>query len=207
MRAFTDARTPDTPDELWLCEHPSVYTLGQAGRREHLHDTGAVPVVETDRGGQVTWHGPGQAVVYVLLDLRRAGYGVRELVERLERAVIALLAAHGVTAVSRRDAPGVYVDGAKIAALGLRVRHGRTYHGVALNVDADLAPFAAIDPCGYRGMAVTRTADLGVALPFEAVGEALLEALARHLAPTPSRRSSVAHATGADERAARETPR
>ena len=183
MRAFTDAREADTPDELWLCEHPSVYTLGQAGRREHLLFTGEVPVVETDRGGQVTWHGPGQAVVYVLVDLRRAGYGIRELVVRLESAVIALLAAHGVAAAGRRDAPGVYVGGAKVAALGLRVRRGCTYHGLALNVDADLAPFAGIDPCGHRGLAVTRTADLGVPGPCERIGEALLGHVASALVP------------------------
>ena len=186
MRAFTDGRDAGTRDELWLCEHPSVYTLGQAGRREHVHRTGDIPLVETDRGGQVTWHGPGQVVVYVLLDLRRAGYGIRELVERLEGAVIDLLGAHGVTAAGRRDAPGVYVDGAKVAALGLRVRRGCTYHGLALNVDADLAPFAGIDPCGYRDLAVTRTADLSVPGTCEALGEALLSHLAARLAASPA---------------------
>ena len=182
MRAFTDARDDVTADELWLCEHPAVYTLGQAGRREHLHDARGTPVVETDRGGQITWHGPGQIVVYVMVDLRRAGIGVRELVVRLEDAVIDVLAAHGVRACGRRDAPGVYVDGAKVAALGLRVRRGCSYHGLALNVDCDLAAFDGIDPCGYRGLRVTRTADLGVTVPARLLGEALLESLLRRLA-------------------------
>lgn len=182
MRAFTDARGADTPDELWLCEHPSVYTLGQAGRREHLHDAGGVPVVETDRGGQITWHGPGQLVVYVLVDLRRRGLGVRELVVALENAVVDLLAGHGVVGTGRRDAPGVYVDGAKIAALGLRVRRGRTYHGLALNVDCALDAFARIDPCGYRGLAVTRTLDLGIERPRAELGDALLGRIAARLA-------------------------
>ena len=184
MRAFTDERDAATRDELWLCEHPSVYTLGQAGRREHVHAQGDIPLIETDRGGQVTWHGPGQLVVYVLLDLRRAGYGIRELVERLEGAVIDLLGVHGVEARGRRDAPGVYVGEAKVAALGLRVRRGCTYHGLALNVDADLSPFAGIDPCGYRGMAVTRTLDLGVPGTLASLGEALLDHLGERLAPS-----------------------
>ena len=183
MRAFTEARDASTADELWLCEHPPVYTLGQAGRREHLHDAGDVPVVETDRGGQVTWHGPGQVVVYVLVDIRRLGTGIRELVVSLEGAVVDLLAAHGVAASGRRDAPGVYVDGAKVAALGLRVRRGRTYHGLALNVDCDLAAFGGIDPCGYRGLRVTRTADLGVDASTSALGYALLEHVARRITP------------------------
>ena len=182
MRAFTEGREPDTADELWLCEHPAVYTLGQAGRHEHLHEAGDTPLVETDRGGQITWHGPGQLVLYVLLDLRRRGLGVRELVVALENAVIDLLAAEGVRAAGRRDAPGVYVEGAKIAALGLRVRRGRTYHGLALNVDCDLAAFDRIDPCGYRGLAVTRTADLGIGASRAMLGEALLEHVATRLA-------------------------
>jgi lipoyl(octanoyl) transferase len=177
MRAFTAARGPDTPDELWLVEHPPVFTLGQAGRREHLLADIGVPVVAIDRGGQVTYHGPGQAVVYVLLDLRRRGYGVKELVRRLEQAVIDLLAAHGVKAERLAGAPGVYVAGAKIAALGLRIRNGCSYHGLALNVDLDLAPFAAINPCGYTGLAVTRLRDLGVALDVAGAAEALAERL------------------------------
>lgn len=163
MRAYTDTRDADTPDALWLTEHDPVYTLGVAGRGRHAPrlDNG-IPLVQTDRGGLITYHGPGQIVVYVLLDLRRRGLLVRELVKTLEQAVIDLLQTYGVKAARREQAPGVYVDGAKIAALGLRIRRGCCYHGLALNVTADLAPFAAIDPCGYAGMAVTRTRDLGI---------------------------------------------
>ena len=159
MRAYTDARTPLSPDRIWLLQHPSVFTQGQAGRGEHLRDPGTVPVVQSDRGGQVTWHGPGQCVAYLMLDIRRLGIGVRELVDRIEAAVIGLLAQLGISAEARREAPGVYVDGAKIAALGLRVRRGCSYHGLSLNVDADLAAFARIDPCGHPGLAVTRIID------------------------------------------------
>ncbi|MFN3593914.1 MAG: lipoyl(octanoyl) transferase LipB [Thiobacillaceae bacterium] len=186
MQAFTAGRRPDTPDELWLVEHPPVFTLGQAGRREHLLRDIGVPVVAIDRGGQVTYHGPGQAVVYVLLDLRRRGYGVKELVRRLEQAVIDLLSGHGIAGTRLEGAPGVYVaqaDGrlAKLAALGLRVRNGCTYHGLALNVDLDLAPFAAINPCGHAGMPVTRLKDLGVGLDVQAAGTALAHHLANRL--------------------------
>ncbi len=181
MQAFTAGRGPDTPDELWLVEHPPVFTLGQAGRREHLLADIGVPVLQVDRGGQVTYHGPGQAVAYVLLDLRRRGYGVRELVRRLEQAVIDLLAGFGVTGLRLAGAPGVYVQTgcglAKIASLGLRVRGGCTYHGLALNVDMDLNPFSAIHPCGMRDMPVTRLRDLGVLLDLQAASEGL----ARHL--------------------------
>ncbi|MEJ2478944.1 MAG: lipoyl(octanoyl) transferase LipB, partial [Acidihalobacter sp.] len=152
MQDFTDARKPDTPDEFWMLEHPPVFTLGQAGRSEHLLAPGSIPVVHIDRGGQVTYHGPGQLVVYTLLDLRRRRLGVRALVEALEQGVVDMLADYGVAAQPRRDAPGVYVDGRKIAALGLRVRRGCSYHGLALNVDMDLEPFQRINPCGYRGM-------------------------------------------------------
>lgn len=162
MRRFTDARTPETHDQVWLLEHPPVFTLGMNGKPEHLLRPGAIAVVETDRGGQVTYHGPGQMVAYTLLDLRRLGLGIRALVEALEGSVIDWLASEGVTARARREAPGVYVDGAKIAALGLRVRRGCSYHGLALNVDLDLGPFAAINPCGFAGMPVTRTRDLGI---------------------------------------------
>lgn len=178
MRAFTDARGPETPDELWLVEHPPVFTLGQAGKREHILADIGIPVVAIDRGGQVTYHGPGQVVVYVLVDLRRRGYGVKELVHRLEQALIDLLAALGIEAGRREGAPGVYVDGAKIAALGLRIRNGCSYHGLSLNVDMDLSPFAAINPCGYEGLPVTRTADLGIALSPTEIGEKLLSTLA-----------------------------
>jgi len=181
MMAFTADRDADTPDELWLVEHPPVFTLGQAGKPEHLLADIGVPTVKIDRGGQVTYHGPGQAVVYLLLDLPRRKLRVRELVEKIEQAVIDLLAEHAVEAVRRPGAPGVYVgpgeDGPKIAALGLRVRNGCCYHGVALNVDMDLRPFAAINPCGYPGLTVTQTKNLGIPLtPAEA-----LDGLARQL--------------------------
>ncbi len=179
MQAFTAARGPDTPDELWLLQHPPVFTLGQAGRREHILADIGVPIVAIDRGGQVTYHGPGQVIVYVLLDLKRRGYGVKALVTRLEQAVIDVLAGFGVAAARRAGAPGVYVNGAKIAALGLRIRNGCSYHGLSLNVDMDLAPFAAINPCGYAGLAVTQTRDLGIALLPEAMGERLLDGVSR----------------------------
>lgn len=179
MQAFTAARTADTADELWLVEHPPVYTQGLAGKPEHLPrvDNG-IPVVKTDRGGQITYHGPGQVVIYTLIDLRRRGLGVRPLVRKLERAVIELLAHHGVSAEGREDAPGVYVGGAKIAALGLRVRNGCCYHGLSLNVDMDLTPFEAINPCGYPGLTVTQTRALGIPDQPGAIAEQLLVRLA-----------------------------
>jgi len=158
MRRFTDRRTATTRDELWLLQHSPVFTQGQAGRAEHLIDPGHIPVVQADRGGQVTYHGPGQWVLYLLLDLRRRQLGVRDLVDLIENAVTELLAEYGIAAQTRPGAPGVYVDGAKIAALGLRVRRGCSYHGVALNVAMDLSPFSRIDPCGYAGLAVTSMA-------------------------------------------------
>ncbi len=162
MQRFTDARTETTRDELWLVEHPSVFTVGLNGKPEHLLIPGNIPVVKVDRGGQVTYHGPGQIVLYFLLDLRRRSLGVRTLVTLMEQAVIDLLTGYGIDAESRRDAPGVYVNGAKIAALGLRVRRGCSYHGLALNVEMDLEPFARINPCGYPGLAVTQMRALGV---------------------------------------------
>ena len=177
MQEFTATRGPDTPDELWLLEHPPVYTLGLAGKPEHLLRATNIPVVKIDRGGQITYHGPGQIVVYLLLDLKRRNIGVKELVRRMEQAVIDLLAAHGIVAARLAGAPGVYVDGAKIAALGLRVKHGCTYHGLAFNVDMDLAPFAAINPCGYEGMRVTQCRDLGITLSLPQAGQALVQAL------------------------------
>jgi lipoyl(octanoyl) transferase len=166
MQAFTEARTPDTADEIWLTEHAPVYTLGLAGRPEHILRANAIPVLKVDRGGQVTYHGPGQLLVYLLIDLKRLHLGVRALVEAIESAVIKLLDSYGIQAYGKRDAPGVYVkrDGreAKVAALGLKIRNGCTYHGFALNLDMDLAPFDAIDPCGYRGLAVTQLRDLDV---------------------------------------------
>lgn len=185
MRAFTDARTAQTPDELWLLEHPPVFTQGQAGKAEHVLLPGDIPVVQTDRGGQVTYHGPGQLVVYVLVDLQRRGYGIRSLVTRLEDALIAVLAGYGIAASSRRDAPGVYVDGAKIASLGLRVRQARTYHGLALNVDMDLAPFARINPCGHAGLKMTQLRELGGPTDLQAVGQALAAELLRTLLAAP----------------------
>jgi len=185
MRSFTAARTPQTPDELWLLEHPPVYTVGVAGRAQHLPriDNG-IPVVRSDRGGQITCHGPGQVVLYTLIDLQRLGIGVRSFVRLLENAVIDLLGELGIEAHGRADAPGVYVGAAKIAALGLRVRHGRCYHGLAFNVAMDLTPFEAIDPCGYPQLAVTSLARLGVEQPLDAVADALAAAVSRRLAET-----------------------
>ena len=185
MRKQTLARAGDAganiADELWLVEHPPVFTQGQAGKPEHvLRDIG-IPVVPIDRGGQITYHGPGQVVVYLLLDLQRRHLKVRELVKLIEQAVIDLLAEHQVTAVRHDGAPGVYVGDAKVAALGLRVRNGCCYHGVSLNVDLDLSPFAAINPCGYEGLAVTQLRDLGVNLTPLAAGEALLTHLQKQL--------------------------
>lgn len=182
MQAFTAARGAATPDELWVLEHPPVFTLGQAGRPEHILQASAIPVLAIDRGGQVTYHGPGQVVIYVLVDLKRRGYGVKELVSRMEQAVIELLAQSGVAAERKPGAPGVYVDGAKIAALGLRIKAGRSYHGLALNVDMDLAPFALINPCGYPGMAVTQARDLGIADSAHDLGNRLAALLAQKLA-------------------------
>lgn len=159
MRAFTDERAPDQTDELWVVEHEPVFTQGLAGKAEHVLHAGQIPVVQTDRGGQVTYHGPGQVVVYPLLDIDRRGLGVRCLVDRLEQAVIELLAAHGIRGERREGAPGVYVGGAKMASIGLKVRRGRTYHGLALNVAMDLEPFGRINPCGYAGLAMTQLAD------------------------------------------------
>ena len=185
MQAFTDARTPSSSDELWLTEHAPVYTLGLAGRRDHLLRDNGIPVHKVDRGGQVTYHGPGQLVMYTLVDLRRRGLGVRPFVRMLESAVIGWLASHGVAARGRVDAPGVYVTRgdaeAKIAALGLKVRNGCTYHGVAVNVAMDLDPFADIDPCGYPGLAVAQLADFGVARTVEAAGTELAAHLRERL--------------------------
>jgi lipoyl(octanoyl) transferase len=169
------------PDELWLVEHPPVFTQGQAGKPEHLLKEIGVPVVPIDRGGQITYHGPGQVVVYLLIDLQRRQIKVRELVNKIEQAVIDLLAGYGVVAARREGAPGVYVGEAKVAALGLRIRNGCSYHGVSLNVDMDLTPFAAINPCGYAGMAVTQLRDLGVNVSVSEAGEALLQQLQKQL--------------------------
>ena len=162
MRTFTDARDGNCADELWVVEHPPVYTQGQAGNPAHILDAGGIEVVQADRGGQVTYHGPGQLVVYVLVDLRRVGIGVRALVNTLERTIVDYLRDHGVDANSDPKAPGVYVDGCKVAALGLRVRRGCSFHGLSLNVDMDLEPFTRINPCGYSDLKVTQLRDLGV---------------------------------------------
>lgn len=185
MQQFTDRRDAGTPDEIWLLEHPPVFTLGMAADRSHVLAAGEIPVVQTDRGGQVTYHGPGQLVMYPLLDLRRLDLTVRALVMLLEQCVIDLVAAHGLVAIARRDAPGVYVDGQKLASLGLRVRRGSTYHGLALNVDPDLAPFARINPCGMADLPVTSLRRLAVPGDVGAVGEALASRLAAALAARP----------------------
>lgn len=163
MKTFTAQRTADTPDEIWLLQHPPVYTQGQAGKPEHLLNARNIPVVKIDRGGQITYHGPGQIVAYLLLDLRRWHLNVRQLVRLMEQSVIDLLAEHGVVAEGRADAPGVYVGNAKIAALGLKIKNGCCYHGLSFNVDMDLTPFSHINPCGYAGLRVTQTRHLGIA--------------------------------------------
>ncbi len=186
MQKFVDERDANTEDEIWLLEHPPVFTLGMAADRSHLLVPGDIPVVAADRGGQVTYHGPGQLVAYPLLDVRRLGFSVRGLVMQLEQAVIDLVSAHGVTAMGRRDAPGVYVEGRKLASLGLRIRRGCSYHGVALNVAMDLAPFARINPCGMAGMQVTQLAELGIKAGVEEVGRDFAQRLARGLGLAPT---------------------
>lgn len=181
MQQFTDSRQADTPDEVWLLEHPPVFTQGQAGKAEHVLFPGDIPVVKVDRGGQVTYHGPGQLVAYLLLDVRRSSMGVRDLVSGIERSLIELLASYGVQAVAKPDAPGVYVDGAKIASLGLRIRNGRSFHGLALNVDMDLQPFQRINPCGYAGMAMTQLRDQVGPIEFAEVSARLRAQLVTHL--------------------------
>jgi lipoyl(octanoyl) transferase len=183
MRHFTDTRDADSPDELWLLQHPPVFTQGQAGKAEHVLAPGSIPVVKVDRGGQVTYHGPGQWVLYLMLDLRRRQLGVRDLVTLMERSVVQLLQEYAITAAAKPEAPGVYVDGAKIASLGLRIRRGCSYHGVALNVDMDLEPFGRINPCGYRGLQVTSMARLlpEPRLDVTAIGKRLLATVAGQL--------------------------
>jgi lipoyl(octanoyl) transferase len=182
MQAYTSDRGRDASDEIWLLEHPAVYTLGIAGKTEHLpRIASGIPVVRTDRGGQITYHGPGQLVAYLLLDMRRRELGVRALVRRMEAAVIDLLQEYGIASHGREGAPGVYVGSAKIAALGLRIRNGCCYHGIALNIDMDLAPFHAIDPCGYPGLEVTQLRDLGVSEPMPEVRTRLSRHLVRNL--------------------------
>ncbi|MCG8990952.1 lipoyl(octanoyl) transferase LipB [Laribacter hongkongensis] len=182
MQAFTETRTGETPDELWIVEHPPVYTLGLAGKPEHLLQQTAIPLVKTDRGGQITYHGPGQLVVYLLMDLRRHDYGVRDMVRRIEQAIIDTLADYGIEARGDVNAPGVYVGARKIASLGLRIKNHATYHGLSLNVSMDLAPFGWINPCGYAGLEVTRMADLGVEATLAQVAERLIPHLETRLA-------------------------
>lgn len=182
MQDFTARRNARTPDEIWVLQHPPVYTLGIAGRAEHLPraDNG-IPIIKVDRGGQITYHGPGQIVIYLLLDMRRLSLTVRPLVRRMEQAVIDLLAGYGLAAQGSTEAPGVYVNGAKIAALGLRIKSGCCYHGLALNVDMGLAPFHAINPCGYPGLEVTQMRDFGITDQPERVGTTLIQHLLQTL--------------------------
>ena len=191
MQRFVEERAPDTADELWFLEHPPVFTLGMNSRPEHLLAPGDIPVVQIDRGGQVTYHGPGQLVVYPLLDLGRAGLGVRKLVEGIERAIVATVAQWGIEAVGRRDAPGVYVAGRKLASIGLRIRKGRSYHGLALNVAMDLEPFRRINPCGYAGLEMTQVSDLGGPADLRVVADALAPRLLESLGYGASAQSAT----------------
>jgi len=186
MQAFTASRTQSTQDELWLLQHFPVFTQGLNGKPEHLLSPGRIPVIPVDRGGQVTYHGPGQAVIYCLLDIKRAHLGVRQLVSILEQAVIDLLADYDIRAYARAEAPGVYVSGRKIASLGLRIRRARSYHGLSLNVDMDLEPFERINPCGYPGLEVTQLRDLGIISSLEVIGAQLLTHLTSALGATIS---------------------
>ncbi|WP_404368595.1 lipoyl(octanoyl) transferase LipB [Marinobacter sp.] len=191
MKEFTAARDEATPDELWCLEHPPVYTQGQAGRPEHILAPGSIPVVQVDRGGQVTYHGPGQLVVYLMVDLKRAGLGVRSLVDAMEQSIVTTLAELEIEAAPRPDAPGVYVAGAKIASLGLRVRRGCSFHGLALNVAMDMEPFSRINPCGYAGMPMCQISELVPEISRERVAERLLH----HLTASLAAGSSVIHRT------------
>ena len=177
MHEFTDQRTDDTPDEVWLVEHNPVFTQGQAGKTEHLINTGDIPVVQSDRGGQVTYHGPGQLVAYFLINLRRKKLGVRDLVTHIENLVINTLKAYNIDSAARPDAPGVYVDGKKICSLGLRIRKGCSFHGLALNVNMDLGPFLRINPCGYEGMEMVQVSQVGGPEDIEAVEKQLIQEL------------------------------
>lgn len=185
MRRFTAERGAETPDEIWLLEHPPVFTQGQAGKPEHVLAAGDIPVVQVERGGQVTYHGPGQLVAYLMLDIRRMDMGVRDLVNAMERSLVSVLASYGVEAAPRTDAPGVYVGSAKIASLGLRIRRGCSFHGLALNVDMDMQPFQRINPCGYAGLAMTQLRDLLDPPPtLSDVGQRLELALLQELGHT-----------------------
>jgi len=183
MKQFTDSRDADSPDELWLLQHPRVFTQGQAGKAEHVLAPGDIPVIQVDRGGQVTYHGPGQWVLYLLVDIRRHKLGVRDLVDLIEQSIVQLLAEYGIEAAAKPGAPGVYVVGEKIAALGLRVRRGCSYHGLSLNVDMDLEPFQRINPCGFEGLQVTSMVKLlpDRGIEMDLVGKRLLDIVAARL--------------------------
>lgn len=184
MQAFTDARNADTPDEIWVVEHEPVFTQGQAGKAEHIINPGSIPVVQVDRGGQVTYHGPGQLVIYLMVDIRRSKLTIRELVTQIEQSIVTLMAPYGVDAYPRADAPGVYVDSKKLCSLGLRVRKGCTFHGLALNVDMDLSPFLRINPCGYAGMEMIQTRTLGGPVNWAEASEQLIPILAANIGST-----------------------
>jgi lipoyl(octanoyl) transferase len=181
MQEFTNTRTESTPDEIWFCDHDGVFTLGLNSKPEHLLAPGDIPVIQIDRGGQVTYHGPGQLMIYPLIDLRRAGLGVRDLVTALEQSVVDLAADYGIEAASRCDAPGVYIEGVKLASVGLRIRRGSSFHGMALNVDVDLEPFSRINPCGFKDLQLTDLVRLGADNDLAAVRDKLLPHLLRHL--------------------------
>lgn len=177
MQTFTDTRDSDTGDEIWLLQHPPVFTQGQAGKAEHVLTPGDIPVIQVDRGGQVTYHGPGQLVMYLLLDIERMGIGARELVSRIEQSIIRTLRCYGLQAIARQDAPGVYVEGKKVASIGLRIRKGKSFHGLSLNVDMDMEPFQRINPCGYSGLEMTQLADYPETEPMEPVAGRLVSAI------------------------------
>jgi lipoyl(octanoyl) transferase len=181
MQEFTNTRAESTPDEIWFCDHDGVFTLGLNSKPEHLLAPGDIPVIQIDRGGQVTYHGPGQLMIYPLIDLRRAGLGVRDLVTALEQSVVDLAADYGIEAASRCDAPGVYIEGVKLASVGLRIRRGSSFHGMALNVDVDLEPFSRINPCGFKDLQLTDLVRLGADNDLAAVRDKLLPHLLRHL--------------------------
>jgi len=185
MRYFTDTRDKNTPDELWLLEHPPVFTQGQAGKPEHILNAKNIPVVRTDRGGQVTYHGPGQLVVYTLFDIERLGISTRPLVRTIEKVVVDCLSELGVKSAAREDAPGIYVDGAKICSIGLRVRRGCSYHGIAFNVDMDLTPFTYINPCGYRDMKMLQVKDLAPAETMASIQDKIIPYFLEHFGYNP----------------------
>lgn len=181
MKNFTQARDANTEDELWIVEHPSVFTQGISGKAEHLLENSDIPIVSTDRGGQITYHGPGQLIVYCLIDLKRLGIGVKKMVSLIEVSIMDLLAKHQIESHIKTGAPGVYVDGAKIAALGLKIKNGRTYHGFSLNVAMELSAFAQINPCGYQGLKVTQMCDLTDNISLESIANELTQILSNHV--------------------------